>query len=131
MWYTYYIISGLLFLVIDSIYLISISKYTKNIVTNIQNNLFEINILYVILCYILLISGTNYFIIQNNNLSLKEKYINSFILGVFVYGVYEFTNGAIFKKWPLKLIIIDTLWGGVLFFIVTYFTLLIHKIYIK
>jgi uncharacterized membrane protein len=29
--------------------------------------------------------------------------------------VYEFTNLAIFDKYPLSFVIQDTLWGGVLF----------------
>jgi uncharacterized membrane protein len=41
------------------------------------------------------------------------------ILGVVIYGVYESTSYALFKKWNLNLAIMDTLWGGALFGITT------------
>ena len=31
--------------------------------------------------------------------------------GLGVYGVYEFTMAAIFEKWELWSVVIDTLWG--------------------
>jgi uncharacterized membrane protein len=37
------------------------------------------------------------------------------LLGLFVYGVYETTNKAILKNWLYKTVVIDTLWGAVLF----------------
>jgi hypothetical protein len=30
------------------------------------------------------------------------------------YGVYDFTNGAIFKKWDFRLGVMDTIWGSIL-----------------
>jgi uncharacterized membrane protein len=41
-------------------------------------------------------------------------------LGLFVYGVYETTNHAIFKKWYYKTLVMDTLWGAVLFSLSVY-----------
>jgi uncharacterized membrane protein len=35
--------------------------------------------------------------------------------GVILYGLYECTNYATIIGWPLPLVVIDTLWGGVLF----------------
>lgn len=32
-----------------------------------------------------------------------------------VYGVYETTNYSIINKWEMTAVIMDTLWGGVLF----------------
>jgi len=43
-----------------------------------------------------------------------------FGLGIFVYGVYELTNRAIFKNWEWKTVVLDTLWGGILFTSVAY-----------
>jgi uncharacterized membrane protein len=41
------------------------------------------------------------------------------LLGMAVNGIYESTNYTMFKKWPLDLAIIDTLWGGVLYGLTT------------
>jgi uncharacterized membrane protein len=41
---------------------------------------------------------------------------------VIIYGVYETTNYAIIKKWSPYAIVLDTVWGGILYTLVTYFT---------
>jgi uncharacterized membrane protein len=37
-----------------------------------------------------------------------------FLFGIVLYGVYDMTNYSILKAWPLKLALVDILWGGVL-----------------
>jgi len=69
------------------------------------------------LCYIFLIYGLYYFIIKDN-----KKINDAFLLGLFVYGVYELTNKSLLKDWSYKTVITDTLWGGVLFSLTTYLT---------
>ena len=39
----------------------------------------------------------------------------AFLYGVSIYGVYDFTNHALFERYDWKFAIADTLWGGVLF----------------
>ena len=51
----------------------------------------------------------------------KKSHIDAFVLGLVIYGVYEGTNYAILKKWPLKIVIMDTLWGGILFALTSFF----------
>ena len=45
-----------------------------------------------------------------------------FVLGFIIYGIYELTNHATIKNWPLFMVFIDTLWGGVLFALTTIIT---------
>ena len=54
--------------------------------------------------------GLNYFIIKP-----KRSISDAFLLGLVIYGTYETTNWAIFTKWSIQTVIIDTLWGGTLF----------------
>jgi uncharacterized membrane protein len=61
-----------------------------------------------------LVGGLNYFILHAHN-----KVMDAFILGLVIYGVFENTNLALFKKWP-TMVILDTLWGGILFASTTY-----------
>jgi uncharacterized membrane protein len=37
-----------------------------------------------------------------------------FLLGIFAYGTYEFTNYATLRDWSLEQVVLDTLWGGFL-----------------
>jgi uncharacterized membrane protein len=76
----------------------------------------------MILCYLFLIAGINYFIIMP-----KRSVFDAFLLGIVIYGVYETTNFTLLNKWPLNIAIIDTLWGGILFALTTYITYALTK----
>tara|TARA_Y200000002_G_scaffold16458_4_gene12880 strand:+ start:8882 stop:9253 length:372 start_codon:yes stop_codon:yes gene_type:complete len=104
------LISGLVFLILDSIYLGITSKLFHEIVAGIQRTVMVVKPMGVIVCYIFLILGLYYFILRN-----KKTPVDAFLLGILIYGVYESTNYAIFKKWPDYVTILDTVWGGTLF----------------
>lgn len=38
-----------------------------------------------------------------------------FLLGISIYGVYELTNYTTFRDWNIKMVLLDTIWGGILF----------------
>jgi len=105
-----YIIFSVIFLVIDAFYLNLSANYFNNQVKIIQGENLQLNMISTVLCYLFLTTGIFYFAIIKN-LSITE----CFFLGLFVYGVFETTSHAIFKKWKYKTILMDTVWGGVLF----------------
>jgi uncharacterized membrane protein len=76
----------------------------------IQGTQMTINIYGGIICYMFLVLGMYYFIIMP-----KKSIMDAFLLVIVIYGVYEFTNLALFKKWSLYTCFIDTIWGGILF----------------
>lgn len=43
--------------------------------------------------------------------SFNEAIVYGFLVGLVIYGVYNFTNYSILKDWSLKLSILDTVWG--------------------
>ena len=109
------LISAIVFITIDFIYLNVMKGYFNKQIQDIQGSKIEMNFLGVGLCYIFLIYGLNYFIIK------PHKTVNeAFLLGLVIYGVYETTNYAMFKKWSIITVIMDTLWGGILFASTTY-----------
>ena len=110
-----FIVSSLLLVLIDSIYLYFVGKHVfDKTVAAIQNSALVVNIAPAIFTYILMAILLNYFII-----SVNKSAFDAFILGFCTYGIYDFTNMAIFKKYNLKTAISDTLWGAILFFSVT------------
>lgn len=109
--------SSLILLAIDSIYLKMISKMFNEMIINIQGTRIFGRGSAAIFCYALIILGINYFI-----LIPEKSVLDAAILGLVTYGVFETTNGFIFKKWELIPTIIDTLWGAILFGVTTYFT---------
>jgi uncharacterized membrane protein len=44
----------------------------------------------------------------------KTALLNGFILGLVGYGVYDLTNQATLKSWPLALTLVDMTWGAFL-----------------
>ena len=111
------VVSTIRLLLIDALYLYSISKLFRDQIVKVQRVVMEFRIEGAILCYLALILGLNYFIIQP-----KKSVVDAFILGLVIYAVYETTNYATLKKWSPTLVVMDTLWGGVLFALTTYLT---------
>lgn len=108
------LISGLVMLFLDFFYLSAFSKFFNQLVKSIQGTPIKFKMGGAVLCYILLILGLNYFIIDQ-----KKSVMDAFLLGILIYGVYESTSYAILKNWNEKAVALDTLWGGVLFALTT------------
>ena len=104
-----------IFIFIDSFYLYLMKDNFNILIRGIQNKDLSLKIFPTLLCYLLLVSSIYYFFIIKNG-----KLIDAFLLGIFIYGVFETTNLAIFNNWSYKIALIDTLWGGILFSITTY-----------
>lgn len=117
-----FLISSIVFILLDFIYLQLIKNYFFNQIKLVQGSEPKLNYLGAALCYVFLIIGINYFIIKPN----KSIY-DAFLLGLVIYGVYETTNYALLKNWSLFTVIIDTLWGGVLFAATTYIVNLFRR----
>lgn len=109
-----YLLTAIIFVILDGFYLNLVKAYFNKQVKSIQGSDIQINIIATGLVYVVLIYGLNYFIIRKNK-SVQE----AALLGFFTYAVYEFTNLALFKNWSIFTVIIDTLWGTVLFGLTT------------
>ena len=118
------IISGISMLIIDILFLSMNKKYFEKQIQSVQKNDLRINSTGFILCYTALILGLNYFIINE-----KRSITDAFILGIFVYSVYETTNLSTLINWKMETVLMDTLWGGILFASTTYITYKVMKLY--
>jgi uncharacterized membrane protein len=115
------LVSAITMVVIDSIYLSLMKGYFMNQVKNVQGSPLKINFLAAAICYIFLILGLNYFIIKP-----RRSVQDAFLLGLVIYGVYETTTWALFSKWSPLTVIMDTLWGAILFALTTFIVRLVH-----
>jgi uncharacterized membrane protein len=113
----------IILLILDSFYIIFNKKMFENQIIQIQKTSMQIRYSSVIACYIFLISGLWYFIIRTH-----KHPIDAFFLGILIYGVYETTTYATFKNWNLKLVLLDTSWGGVLLGLTTFLTYKINSL---
>ena len=101
---------SILVLFLDFFYLTSLSNYFSKVFEKIQGSKLKLYIPSAVLCYIFII-----FSIYHFGFVLNVGIFNMFILGLIIYGIYELTNYATLKDWPLYMVIVDTLWGGTLY----------------
>lgn len=110
----YILISAIVIILLDSIYLHLFGPYFSRQIQLVQGSPLKLNMVGAALCYVFLVFGLNYFILKN-----KKSVKDAFLLGIVIYAVFEFTTLAIFKNWHWFSVIIDTLWGGTLFALTT------------
>lgn len=102
----------LVILFLDFVYISSFSTYFSYLFKNIQKSPLEVNKIGFVCAYALLTFAVYYFGFVKQ-FTTKDM----FILGICIYGVYEFTNLSTFKNWEMKMVFLDTFWGGTLFFL--------------
>ena len=105
-------------LVLDAIYLYSTRSMSGAMILRMQGAaktpLRIVGIVFVYAC----IASLYYVFIEKD----KRGPGDAFLLGFCVYGIYDGTNYAIFKNYPIPFAVMDTVWGGVLFATTTWLT---------
>ena len=111
------LLSGLILFTIDIIWIkLFMGGHFQKLIKNIQGEQMTVKTVPAFFAYLFLVIAFYYFIVLE-----KKGYLDAFILGIVIYGVYEGTNFAIFKKWNWTTFFLDTLWGGILY-VLTLFT---------
>ena len=113
-----YLVPAFTLLILDGIYLSQFGAPLFNkMIKKIQNDNITLNPYGAIIAYILLIVVIYVFIIKE-----RKSPIYAFLLGMCIYGIFDFTNIAMFKNYEYFPAMIDTLWGGLLFYLTTVIT---------
>lgn len=111
-----YILTIIIFLlIVDIIWVGYISKpMWDRLVLNVQNSPLEANSLYAGIAYMILISGLILLVADRIRPDswIKDSLYYGIIYGLVVYGLFDFTNLAIFKNYSLKVSLIDMTWGA-------------------
>lgn len=104
-------------LVLDSLW-ISFFLYQpfSNMIQNVQQQPLQLRVSGAVVAYISLFLLASVFL-------PKVSQSESFLLGFLVYCLYESTNYATLSNWNLNVALIDSLWGGVLFYLLKRFAL--------
>jgi len=119
-----FLFTAIVFVALDFMYLNLIKGYFSKQIAKVQGEKLEVNFLGAAICYIFLIAGLNYFIIEP-----KKSVYDAFLLGIVIYGVYETTNYSLFKNWSIITVIMDTLWGGILFASTTFLSRQVRNLF--
>lgn len=114
------VIYSVILLIIDAIYLSSFSKDYDILFRKIQGKPLTVKIVPAVVVYMLLVGSWFMFIYKEmHRYTTKEIIGRAFMLGFFIYGVFDATNMAIFDQYSARLAIIDSFWGGILFGLTT------------
>jgi uncharacterized membrane protein len=101
------------FLVFDYFYLSNVVGVFDAVVTGIQGSGISFKILGAVGAYAAIVYQFYHFIASRDS-----TLVDAFVLGATSYAIYDFTNYALFDKYPLDVGLMDTLWGGVLYSLV-------------
>ena len=105
-------------LALDAVYLYSTRSISGDLIRRMQGAAkTPLRILSFVFTYACIAALLYFFILRD-----KRGPAEAFLLGFCVYGIYDGTNYAIFKNWPIQFAIMDTVWGGVLFATTTWLT---------
>ena len=109
------ILTGIIISIIDILFITYIFSHEyKPLIKRVQKATMEVNYISALMTYLIMICGLYYFIIKD-----RRSILDAVILGMFVYGVFAWTNYSLLKNWSFRVAIIDTVWGGVLFGLTT------------
>jgi hypothetical protein len=103
-----------LLLAFDAIYLQFIYGGFSNMIERVQGSAMKLRWESAVVCYLALTGLLYYFIVREG-----KSAIDAALLGVGTYAVYESTSYALLKNWDLNIAVIDSLWGGALFYLTT------------
>ena len=97
-------------LLLDSVYLFFTKNIFGEVVAKIQRTAMQLRLSGAIIVYLLLAVGLYYFIVKPGRSAWEAA-----LLGLVIYGTFDFTNYAMLKNYDLKTAIMDTAWGSLLF----------------
>ena len=101
-------------LAIDGVYLSLTSGSFVKMVERVQGAAMQVRWSGAIASYIVIVALIYKFVIVP-----RAPLMDAFILGALAYGLYDAVNYGLLKNWNLWIALQDTVWGGVLFMLVT------------
>ena len=108
-------VTAVVYLTIDIFYINSKTDYFNRYFTKVQGKPLVFRKSAAFFSYLILVAGLYFFVVKD-----RKNIIYAFLLGLFVYGVYDLTNYATLANWTLEFVVKDTLWGGILFALSTF-----------
>ena len=104
------------FMVLDGLWLglLMTSFYTKHLgpIARMSEGALAPNWGAALVVYVLLGLGIAAFAVPRAGDPLAAAAYGA-LLGLVVYGVYDFTNYSTLRDWPLTVVLVDTAWGAV------------------
>ena len=122
------IIATLVLLILDFLWIgLFMGEQYGILVPKIQSTPMRVNPISAFLAYMLMAIGLILFVVPNisKQNALQDSLMYGFLFGLVVYGVYDFTAGAVFENWDWDLAMKDILWGGFVYTVAGYSSTLV------
>ncbi len=113
------------FLILDGIWLgLIVKDFNMRHLSEIgrfENGVMKVDYLPAALVYVLLAVAVNFFVVSKTSIEtpIYFTFLSGALLGLIVYGVYDLTNLAILKNYPVQFALVDMAWGTFVFGVVS------------
>ncbi len=119
------VISAVLFGVMDTLWFsvfmkkFAISRISSHM--NLKGSEISIHYPSLIIAYGLMVLISSSFLVPKlrNLESWQSAFLEGSLMGVCIFGIFDFTNKTLMKDYPLDFALVDTLWGGLMFSILS------------
>jgi len=118
----------IIILILDHIWISNyMGKIFSKLVKKITNKKMKVNLNAAILSYTCMILGLRYlgFPLVKKETLLYDSFIYGTLLGLLSFGVFDFTNKAVFQNYTWKVVFIDIAWGVFLNIVTLYLSKII------
>jgi uncharacterized membrane protein len=118
-----FLIVSVLVLAIDGMWIAAVMKDQYSaMIPRIQKQPMVVRMLPTILSYLTIILSVVLFSLPNIDKSnrLVTSMMYGGVLGALMYGMFSFTNHALITNWSPVVVALDTVWGFVLYTLVSY-----------
>ena len=102
-----FLIFSLVLISLDMLWLSYFAKVIGSVISNIQKSPMKVNAIPAVLAYMIMCVSYYFLAFENG----KPNYFKGALLGLAIYGTYEFTNLATFKNWSSAVALQDISWG--------------------
>lgn len=110
-----YAVTFIIFLILELMWLLIIAKdlYAKELGYIMKTTP---DLIPVVVFSLIFVGGLVFFVVQPalNQGNWQDALIAGILYGLITYGTYTLTNLANLEGWPLKVTLIDLLWGSIL-----------------
>ena len=105
------LITFIIFTVLDIAFLNLSGKIFSDQVVDVQRVIMTMNYSAALVTYAILLFALYWFILSRRS---ENTILDAAILGGVINGSFELTNMALFKKWRIETVVLDTAWGAFL-----------------
>lgn len=126
-----YIVIVVMLALLDGLWISSNIGMYRGMYSKIQGSAMNVNILGAILAYVFVFVMVAFVVVPFIEKTTKGTFWDCVkiggLVGLCTYAIYNFTNMATFKDYSVKVALMDTIWGGVLFTLMAYVTVIVTR----